>query len=176
MHEEDLEIQEEDTESSDVCKQKIAKLRAELETIKKERQEYLDGWQRMRADMVNARKIEEQNSARAYERGLEALFEDVARALDGFAAAMQGPVWGTVDEQWRRGFENIRAQLRASLERHGISVFGAIGEPFDPRMHDAVREIEMGEPGTIAEVYSQGYKKGDRVLRAAQVAVVRAQA
>lgn len=157
------------------AKAKVQKLREELERAKKERQEYLDGWQRAKADAANAQKHAREEAERQKIRIREDFSEDVFPVLDSFDMAAGSESWKSVDATWRAGMEQVRNQLLDVLARHGMSRFGAVGEAYDPHLHEAVQEIEdtSGESGTIARILRAGYKSSDRVVRPAQVIVKR---
>jgi len=152
---------------------KIKKLRAELEKCKEEKQEYLVGWQRCKADSINARKDAVLMAERAGNRLRDALVEDVIPALDSFDVAITSDAWAKMDPNWRTGMENVRAQLITALSNQGVSAYAEIGDAFDPTLHEAVQEIaEGGEEGTVANVLRRGYKSAKGIIRPAQVAVV----
>ena len=170
---EDIDF-EPDDEMGDIgaLKAKIQKLRDELIEVKKERGEYLDGWQRSKADMVNTKKDSAEALKRASTSGKETLIEDLLPALDGFDMAMGSESWHEVDAAWRKGVESIRAHIASVLKVHGIELLGAIGEVFDPTLHEAVQEIEgAGKSHTIAKILRSGYISSGRVLRPAQVII-----
>ncbi len=152
-------------------KAKMQKLRDELAAAKQERQEYLDGWQRCKADAMNARKEAALDASRLESRVRESLTEDLLPALDSFDMATGSESWLAVDENWRAGMERVRNQLLDVLARHGIERFGKVGDMYDPHIHEAVQELEdvPGESGTIARILRFGYKSKDRVVRPAQV-------
>ncbi len=97
---------------------KLKKLKDELIQVKGERQEYLDGWQRCKADSVNSRKETLAHAERLGERAKEGLVEDIIPALDGFDMAAGSPAWESLDAGWRSGIEQIRSQLLDVLSRH----------------------------------------------------------
>ncbi len=172
--ENDVDFESED-ELGDVgaAKAKLKKLREELEKVKKERLEYLDGWQRAKADMINSRQELLRQAQRTGERAVESFIEDLIPALDGFDLAAGSPSWETVAPEWRSGVDQIRNQLLDSLSRQGVRRYGKIGEKFDHAIHEAVQETDEmpGEPGTIVRILRYGYTMGDRVIRPAQVIV-----
>lgn len=169
---EDVDFEPEDELGSlGAAKAKMQKLRDELKDAKAKRDEYLDGWQRCKADMVNARKEMSETLSRASNRGKETFLEELIPALDGFDMAMQGDAWNSVDKAWRSGIESIRAQIEAVLRSHGVEIFGAKGENFDPALHEPIQEAEGGPSHTIAKVLRRGYRTSERVLRAAQVSI-----
>lgn len=179
-HDQDNEINEDiDFEPEDemgtlgAAKAKMQKLRDELEKVKAERQEYLDGWQRAKADMANAKKEAALLGERAGARKVESLVEDLIPALDSFDMAAASEAWGTIDKGWRTGMEQVQNQLIEALSRSGIQRYGKVGDAFDHALYDAVEERSdlPGNPGTVARILRFGYKTSDRVLRPAQVLV-----
>lgn len=169
---EDIDFEPEDELGSiGAVKAKMQKLRDELEAAKKERQEYLDGWQRAKADLINAKKDAAEALQRASGMGKEMFVEELIPALDGFDMAMQGSAWQNVDPAWRVGVESIRSQLQGVLHAHGIETFGKEGDVFDPQLHEAMQEVDGGESHTIARVLRSGYRTKNRILRPAQVAI-----
>lgn len=169
---EDIDFEPEDElGETGAVKAKMRKLRDELKEAKAKAAEYLEGWQRAKADMVNARKESIEQHARAGERGKEILVEELIPALDGFDMAMQGEAWNSVDKAWRSGIESIKAQIEGVLRSHGVEIYGKEGERFDPVLHEPIQEAEGGASQTLAKVFRRGYRTKDRVLRPAQVAV-----
>ncbi len=152
---------------------KMQKLRDELEQVKKERQEYLDGWQRSKADSINVRKEAMQQAERQAQRAKEAIIEEIIPALDSFDLASGAPAWESLDTEWKAGMEQIKNQFVDALSRHGIERYGRVGEQYSPHLHDAVQELDdvAGEPGEIVKVLRYGYRSGERVIRPAQVVV-----
>jgi molecular chaperone GrpE len=152
---------------------KLKKLRAELEKCKEEKQEYLVGWQRCKADSINARKDAVLSAERAGNRARDALIEDIIPALDSFDMAIGSDAWAEMDSNWRTGMENVRSQLLGALLNQGVSAYADEGDAFDPILHDAVHEIsEGGEEGIVAKVLRRGYRSAERIIRPAQVAVI----
>lgn len=173
-HEEEIDFEPEDElGETGAALVKIKKLREELKEAQAKRDEYLDGWQRCKADSINARKEAAAQHDRAHGRGKESVLEDVIPVLDSFDLAAGGEAWLAVDENWRSGVDMIRNQLLDVLTRHGITRFGKVGEQFDHALHEAVQELDdvAGESGEIVRVLRYGYKSGERVLRPAQVIV-----
>lgn len=153
------------------AKAKIAKLREQLKEAQARAAEYLEGWQRTKADMVNLRKESAENHAKAGDRGKEILVEELIPALDGFDMAMQGDAWNTVDKTWRIGIESIKGQIEGVLKAHGVEIYGKEGDAFDPALHEPIQETEGGASHTVARVFRRGYRMKERVLRPAQVSV-----
>ncbi len=162
---------EEDLGDLDAVNAKVKKLKDELAKVKKERQEYLDGWQRCKADAINMKKDAVSSAARSAEMLREALVHDIIPVLDSFDMAANSEQWQNVEPGWRGGMEQVRNQLVGALEAHGIKRYGKVGDMFDPALHEIVQEeSEMpGEVHSLVRVIRFGYKSGDRVLRPAQV-------
>ena len=80
---------------------------------------------------------------------------------------------GTEDEAYRRGVELIMAQFNSTLEKLGVTVIDSLGQTFDPALHNAVMHVDDDEKGEneIVEVFQQGFKLGDKVIRFAMVKV-----
>ena len=80
---------------------------------------------------------------------------------------------GTEDEAYRKGVELIMAQLNTTLEKLGVTVIESLGQTFDPALHNAVMHVDDEEKGEneIVEVFQQGFKLGDKVIRFAMVKV-----
>jgi molecular chaperone GrpE len=152
---------------------KLKKLRLELKEAQAKRDEYLAGWQREKADAINARKDAQYNAQRTVERAKDSFIEDLLPALDSFDMATASESWDTVAEEWKTGMGYIFNQLVGVLEKNGVKRFGSSGEKFDPARHEAVQEVEDGdgESHTVLKVLRHGYMAGDRVVRPAQVIV-----
>lgn len=164
---------EEELGSVGAAQAKLKKLREELEKVKQERQEYLDGWQRCKADSINAKKDIESRSARSAELLREALVHDIIPALDSFDMAAGSEAWAEVSDGWKSGMEMVRDQLLNALRQHGVERYGKIGEMFDPKLHEAVQEVDdlPGESHSIVKILRYGYRSNENILRPAQVVI-----
>ena len=153
----------------------IEALQAELAESRTKADEYLDGWQRSRAEFANYKKrierdqlVVSQNAAgRIIKRYLEIL-DDLERALKNRPQEGEGAAWAN-------GIELIYRKFKSILESEGITPMEAEGQQFDPNLHEAItsEESDEHESGQIIEVLQQGYMLGDRVLRPAMVRVAR---
>lgn len=157
------------------AKAKISKLREQLKEAQQKRDEYLAGWQREKADAVNARREAQAGHERHHARGKESIIEDIIPVLDSFDMAAGGEAWANVDESWRSGIDQIRNQLLNVLKSHGVERYGRVGDMLDHSLHEAVQEMDdvAGESGEIVRILRSGYKIGGRVIRPAQVIVKR---
>lgn len=151
---------------------KLRKLKEELSAAKKERQNYLDGWQRCKADAINQRKDLEKTLGRIGSAKVDQLVEALIPALDSFDMAMGEGAWQKVDSSWRMGVENIKNQIDTALHTVGVGSFGTIGDRFDPVVHEIVGETgEEGDAGTIARVVRRGWRGQDHIIRPAHVVI-----
>ena len=168
----DFELEGEEA-GAGIQSDKLKKLRAELEKCKEEKQEYLVGWQRCKADSINARKEAMRIAERAGNRARDSLIEDIIPALDSFDMAIASDTWAKMDPNWRIGMENVRSQLIGALLNQGVNSYAEIGDVFDPILHEAVQEVqEKGDAGSVAKVLRRGYRFSERIIRPAQVAIV----
>ncbi len=146
---------------------KVAKLRADIEQLRTERQEYLDGWQRAKADYVNALKRSEEERRAAREAGLGKALVALLPAHDALDRAKEH---GEVPE----GFQAIARQLESAFKTLGVEAIGAIGERFDPALHEALGQDKaesVAQDDLITAVLEKGYRVNGTVLRVAKVRV-----
>ena len=144
---------------------------AEIQKLKAERDTLLDRLARMQADFENARKraAREQQDFRDY--ALADAIKALLPTLDSFERALQSSA-GEKSEL-RGGVELIYKQLQDSLAKLGLRPIPAKGEPFDPRLHEAIEMVETTDvpDHQILEELQRGYKLKDRLLRPAMVKV-----
>ncbi|HWT22587.1 MAG TPA: nucleotide exchange factor GrpE [Solirubrobacteraceae bacterium] len=132
--------------------------------------EYLALAKRTQADFENYRKRMARENAAAANRGAGKLAKELLPALDHLDLALKAAAG---HEDVIRGFAMVRDELIAALGRAGIEAFSPRGEAFDPSEHEAMAQLpaEDAEPGTVIEVYQQGYRIDGTVLRPARVVV-----
>ncbi len=146
---------------------KVAKIKKELETCKAERQEYMDGWHRAKADYVNVLKRGEEEKKLAETRGTVRAAEAFIGALDSLTRAEAA---GEVPE----AFQAIAKQIHSAATSVGLAPFGVVGEAFDPVLHEALGQDTVEDillEDTVTAVLEQGWKAGDTVVRPAKVRV-----
>lgn len=148
----------------------IKKLRTKLKACEAEKKEYLDGWQRLKADNANSKKRNADMEHLVAKRARTDVLGGIIPVLDSFDMAFTGSAWESVDHVWRVGVEQIHTQLLDVLHAYGYIEYGEVGEPFNPTLHEAIESIDGGESGTIARVIRRGYKDATHVVRPAQVA------
>jgi molecular chaperone GrpE len=151
----------------------LAALRLELEEAKAKEAEYLDGWQRARAELANARKRFQREQGQAYTTAKATIFACLLPVVDDFERALETLPDGLADLTWTEGIRLIEHKLETLLDQEGVEPIEATGEPFDPFLHEAVtHEPSSTVPeGHVIGVMQKGYKLGDRVLRPSVVRV-----
>lgn len=150
------------------------KLRKELKECEAEKKEYLDGWQRARADFSNLKKKLETETKKSRKNGQESVVTEILPVLDSFEMAFNGEAWDKVDSKWRQGVEYIYSQLLSALENFDVKQINPEGDVFDPEIHTSVESIETDEEkedGYISEVVQKGYIMEGRIVRSPKVKV-----
>ena len=140
------------------------KLKTKLKECQKEKEEYLTQAQRARADLINFRRRQEEMKANLV-AGLEiTLMRDFLPILDSLKA-------GSGKD---KGVKQILYQFERELIKREVKAIDALGEKFNPEIHEAVEKVESKEEsGTIVEVIQTGYTMGNLVLRPSKVKVAK---
>jgi molecular chaperone GrpE len=153
----------------------VKKLKEKLKKALEEKQEYLNGWQRERADLANFKKDEEARRSSVAAMAREKIILDLMPVLDAFDMAMGNKdAWEKADKNWRMGVEYIYNQLVNVLEKHGVKQIGNVGEAFDPNMHESIETVateDSTKNHQIERVIQRGYMLGERIIRPARVRV-----
>lgn len=153
----------------------VADLKEKLAACLKEKQDYLDKWQRSAADFQNARKRDAEDNERFRKYAAENLVTELLPVLESFNIAFGNKeAWEKIDKDWRTGVEYIAGQLKGILEANGLKELNPLGEKFDPLLHEAVEFEEVSDESkgqTITAVIHKGYVFYDRVLKAPKVKV-----
>jgi len=139
----------------------VKKLREKLKKAVAEKQEYLSGWQRARADLVNYKKETAAGHGESQERILAELIEELLPALDVLELS--------VKHDGTPALKMLQQQFLGSLQKLGIERFGETGEDFDPRRHEAL--AKRGDDHKVESVERSGYSIGDKIIRPAQVII-----
>ncbi len=170
---EDPEVAEgsEDPEAAEG--KKVAKMREELSACRKDKQEYMDGWQRAKADYVNLLKRFEVEIKTAKVAGVVKAVETLLPAFDALERSKEHLPAGrqVVNSE---GFLAIAKQLESAFASLGLQELGKGGEKFDPAYHEALgRDVaeSIETDDTITTVLEKGWKIGDNVIRPAKVRV-----
>ena len=157
-------------------KEKLAKLKEKIKVLEAEKSEYMNGWQRERADFVNFKKRAEEEKKDYIKFANENLLEEMLTVLESFDMAfMNKEQWNAVPQNWRVGVEYIHSQLVKVLDDNGLKEFvPKIGDKFDVKKHVAEEVIQVekeSEDGLIKEIKKKGYTMNGKIIIAPKVVV-----
>lgn len=144
--------------------------RTALEQAVKDRDAYLAMAQRAQADFQNFKRRNQQVRADAYDDGVREALTALLPTIDNLERAVQA-----AQQQGEGGLlDGVKMTLKLLMEaagKLGLEEVPALGEKFDPELHNAVMRAEEGEPGTVLEVFEKGYRARGRIIRYAMVKV-----
>lgn len=151
----------------------VEELKEEIKKIEAEKEEYLSGWKRAKADFINYKKKEKERSKKEKWRIKKKIVLDMLEVLDSFYLAEKNIDKSQVDENFLSGFRNIKKQLIDTLSSYGLEEVPSVGEIFDPNLHEAVVmvEDEEAEEEEVIEEVRRGYFLDGELLRPARVKV-----
>jgi molecular chaperone GrpE len=166
--EQDNELNE--TPNGGVEEKDIETLKEKLAEAKAKAEANLAGWQRAQADFINYKKRSEQEKQTLSKFANSVLILNLLPILDDFERAFSSipPKMGKLS--WLDGIRLIERKMWAVLQAQGVSPIKAMGEPFDPQFHEAVRQ-DKGKEGIVTEEVQKGYMLEDRVIRPTMVVV-----
>ena len=151
-------------------KEDVVTLKQALAEEKEKAEGYLANWQRAQADFINYKRRNEQEKEEISNFAKSTLVLNLLPVLDDLERALVSIPPDLVKLSWVDGIRLIERKLQASLEAQGLSSIKAVGEPFDPHLHEAIRQGK-GEEGIVIEEVQKGYKFHDRVIRPSRVVV-----
>ena len=154
---------------------KLAKLEASLEDEAKRSEKYLNQLKYAKADMENLQKQTQKRIEDTISRANGRLLMQLLPILDELEMAIEASKNGEANIV--EGVDMVKGKLGKIMTSEGITPIDALGEPFDPRYHEAVLEVDTEDHpnGTIIEELRRGYMYNSRVLRASMVKVARNQ-
>jgi len=173
---EDLEFVE-STEDGEALPTKdiVKKLREDLKICRKEKEEYLTGWQRAKADYINLQKELDLVRFNVSILTKEKMVIKLLPALDSFEMAFANKEhWEKIDKDWQDGITSIYQQFIFGLANSGIEKIEEVGVSFNPNIHQSINIIETNDESkdhTVEKVLQVGYKIGNRVIRPAKVTI-----
>jgi molecular chaperone GrpE len=166
--------QEPDATNPEVKEESVPEPEQDLEKVlaytKQKADEYLDSWKRAQADFLNYKRRTEQEKR---EMGIYAntqLILALLPVLDDFERAFNSISHKHAKTDWMDGIRLVEKKLKTVLEAQGLSPIKAVGETFDPNLHEALMHTK-GEDGIVVQEMQKGYKLNDKVIRPSQVAV-----
>ena len=150
----------------------VARLKDKLKRCEADKKEYLDGWQRAKADLVNSRRDEERRLRDWRDRLENEIILEFISAIDSFDVALGARNRGHLSSETEKGFHLIRSQFGDVLRRLGVDEVPTKEIQFNPAVHEAIEEIESDAPeGQIVEELQKGYTRHGTILRPARVKV-----
>lgn len=166
----EFEEQVQDQEAEDDT---VLTVEERLEKAEAQAAEYLEGWQRARAEFANARKRLERDRAEARRNATIEMVSRLLPILDDYERALENVPAEIAANSWFEGMELIHRKLKSILEGVEIERIEALGQPFDPNVHEAVlqEESDQHESGVVIRELQTGYRLNDRVIRPAMVVV-----
>jgi len=135
-----------------------------------------DRWLRAEADLQNFRRRARRDAEEARRSAEEAALLEIVSFLDDLERALEAAAEGGAAPAWAEGVRLVAGRMHDYLARSGVEPIDPLGEPFDPRFHEAILQVdppEGAEPGSVVNVVRKGYRRQGRALRAARVVVAR---
>lgn len=154
---------------------KLKELRKKFKESEREKGEYLSGWQRAKADFINARREEDERRGEVTKFAERKLVEEFLTVADSFDALVDNEkIFGKIDESAQVGIQNTYGQLVGILAKHGLEKIEAKGKKFDYFEHEAIGTVDIDKnenEGIVIEESRKGYKLNGRVIRPTQVKI-----
>jgi molecular chaperone GrpE len=147
---------------------------SEVERLRTEAADYKDRYLRAIADMDNVRRRARMDADDAKKFANERLVSELLPVLDNFARALEAAEQSPNFDALKSGVDLIHRQLSEVLTRAGLQRIDAVGQPFDPNLHEAIMQVEPQEgqePHEVVEELRAGYRFSDRVVRPTLVKV-----
>jgi len=166
-NEQDIPVLSDETVSDT---ENINMLKNALEEEKTKAEANLLGWQRAQADFVNYKRRIEQERSEISKFANAGLITDILPVLDNLERAFASVPDSITGDAWVDGIMLIERNLRSALESRGLAEIKAIGETFDPNIHEAAMHVD-GEEDKVIQELQKGYKLHERVIRPSTVVV-----
>jgi molecular chaperone GrpE len=135
--------------------------------------EYLEGWQRTRAEFANYKKRTDKEMRESHQRGTHDALAKILPLLDDFERALGNLPDELKDHAWVSGVTMLQRKFEKLLQEYNVEVIDPVGESFDPNKHEAIgmEPSDEHESGHVTVTLQKGYASGERVLRPALVKV-----
>lgn len=150
-------------------------LQEKMHMLSEKNVEYLDGWQRARADYQNLQRECEKRLADVQHYATEAFILELLPLIDHFYYAFQHIPAEERQSSWVQGIEHIQKNFLKILEQHGVSMLETVGKKFDPNFHESVEMIEgdHARSGMICEEVSAGFTFHGKLIKTAKVKIIK---
>ncbi|HQO27565.1 MAG TPA: nucleotide exchange factor GrpE [Candidatus Pacearchaeota archaeon] len=151
----------------------ISEIKKQLAECQREKKEYLEGWQRARADLINYKKLESERLSRFIKQANRDILKDLLVVLDNLSRLEKEVEHKYGQDAFFDGVVKTRKGFLDVLDDWGVVRIKTEGQDFDPKRHEAVAEVDDSdlEEGKIVEEVLSGYLLNGEVLRPAQVKV-----
>lgn len=168
-----LEQEEEIEDSEKLEVDETELLREEILTLQQQSGEYLDGWQRERAEFANYKKRTERERQQLQHNITGNIIRRYLEIVDDLERALQNKPTDDEGASWAEGIELVYRKFMSALEAEDVIPMEITDQQFDPNLHEAISQEpnDEFESGQIIEVVRSGYMIGERVLRPASVRV-----
>ena len=170
------EVGNESSPEQDVpLEEKILTLQAELDQTKNQAEEYYTHLQRLQAEFDNYRKRTQKEKEDFAKYASERVVEGLLPVLDNFERAVEASKTTQDMKSFSQGVEMIFKQLQGILAKEGLAAIEAVGQPFDPNLHEAVLQVDSEDypESTVVEELQKGYYLKEKVIRPSMVKVSR---
>lgn len=171
VQEPETEAAEEAQAAAEETEASIDEWRAALETAVKQRDEYLDSLRRSQAEFQNFRRRNQTARSDGYQDGVRESLTAMLPVIDNLERALDAAKKSGESEGLTGGVEMILSMMMSELGKLGLEEVPALGEDFDPELHNAVMREPAEEPGKVLEVFQKGYRVKDKIIRYAMVKV-----
>lgn len=148
-------------------------LEQQLQEAQAEANDFKDRWLRSQAEFANARKRMDKERLLTYQNATADLAGKLLPVLDDFERAIENVPEEVGSDSWFEGIELVHRKVRGILDSLGVQPIAAVGQPFDPNLHEAITQepSEDYDSGTVVRELQKGYQLGDRVIRPSLVCV-----
>ncbi|KHE71189.1 nucleotide exchange factor GrpE [Halobacillus sp. BBL2006] len=167
------EIVEEELDQNDAEHEPAEETNDELEQLRQEKEEINNRLLRLQADYDNFRRRTQKEKEADRKYRSQSLVEELVPVLDNFDRALQVEVDGDAAGKFAEGMKMVYQQFKAALDKEGVEEIPAVGEEFDPHLHQAIMQVEDDnyDSNIVVEELQKGYRLKDRVIRPSMVKV-----
>ena len=167
------EASEENTQTEkteEAPSEEISAEQKRIEELEKQLGDEKDKYLRVAAEYDNFRKRSVNDRINAVADAQAKVITEILSVIDNFERAMDAEC---SDENYKKGVELTFTQIQKAFEKLGVTEIAALGETFDPNLHNAIKQVDDSdyESDKVCEVFQKGYLLGDRLIRPAMVAV-----